>query len=128
MSTKNRTYSIKLVLTNLIKKVFERTYNQLPLSDITYPFAVMETFVLDDCPSMKIEVTIDLWGLNTSESTALEFQSKIDELINVLDFINYTDGSISLSGQIDTVQDVVTQEEELLRIQIKATYDILKVG
>ena len=124
MSNKNRIYPIKLVLTNLIKKVFERTYNQLPLSDIDYPFAVYNIFISENSPEMNLTLTVDLWSNDLNE---IEFQHKVDELISELDYINYHDGSIHLSGQIDTVQDMETQEEELVRIQIKGSYDIGKV-
>jgi hypothetical protein len=125
MSTKNRTNSIKIVFENIIGEVFERVYNQMPLGNIDYPFAVYELFIVDDCPGMKAEIMIDMWD---NDANQLSFQNKVDELIDKLDYISYDDGSICLSGNIETIQDVVTQEEELIRCQIKGIYDISKVG
>lgn len=124
MSTKNRTYPIKIAFKSIIEKVFLRVYNQLPLQDVEYPFAVYEILILDTCPYMQVELSIDLWD---NESNQLEFQNNIDDLINKLDFINYNDKTIHACGNIETIQDVVTQEEELIRCQIKGIYDIGKV-
>ena len=124
MSNKNRTYSIKLVLTNLIKEVYERTYNQMPLSDVDYPFAYYNILITENTPEMNISLTIDIWD---NSFNLIQFQQKIDELINNLDYINYNDGSIHLSGQVESIQDVETQEEELIRCQIKCSYDVGKV-
>ena len=124
MSTKDRIYSIKIAIKSIIEQVFERVYNQMPLDDIDYPFAVYELFIVDDCPSMKCELSIDLWD---NEANEIEFQQKVDRLINIFDFMSYDDGSICISGQVETVQDVITQEEELIRCKIKGNYDISKV-
>lgn len=124
MSTKNRTNQIKTAFESIIGQVFERVYNQMPLEDVDYPFAVYELFIIDDCPGIKCEINIDLWD---NEANELSFQLLIDELIDKLDYISYDDSFICLSGQIETVQDVVTQEEELIRCQIKGIYDISKV-
>lgn len=125
MSNKNRTYSVKVVFKSIIEQVFESIYDQLPLGDVDYPFAVVEFFFVDDCPNFKLRLTIDLWDNNLNQ---IEFQHKIDDLINVLDFMSYVDGSVCIAGEIESNGDITTQEEDLIRYQIVGNYDISKVG
>lgn len=124
MSTKNITYPIKIVIKSIIEQVFERVYNQLPLQDIDYPFAVYNLFLVDNCPGIKCLLTIDLWSNNSNQ---IEFQNQIDRLVSKLDYINYSDKSLHFSAEVDTIQDITTQEEDLIRSEIKVNLDIYKV-
>jgi hypothetical protein len=125
MSTKNRTYSTKIAITNLIKSVFPECYNQLPLGDVPYPFAVYSLLFRDNYPGMKLELTIDLWDTDINQ---IGFQQKVDELVTALDFIAYEDKAIHMSGRIETISDVPTQEESLIRVQLMGEYNLFKVG
>jgi hypothetical protein len=125
MSTKNRTYSTKIAITNLIKQVFPRCFNQLPLNDVDYPFAVYSLFFRDNYPGMILELTVDLWDVDINQ---IGFQQKIDDLIDVLDFINYEDESIHMSGRIETIGDITAQEESLIKAQLIGEYNLYKVG
>jgi hypothetical protein len=126
MSTMNVIYPTKILIKELIKKVFDRVYNQLPLSDVKYPFAVYELSFRENSPGMKLELLVDLWG---NELSLTEFTQKSDDLIRELDRINNSEnnGSVHFSGSVDIVRDVPTQEENLNRIQIIGTYDLYKV-
>lgn len=124
MSTMNIFYPAKAVITSLIQSVFTRTYNQLPLSNVSYPFAVYELTFLENAPGAKMQVLIDCWDNSLG---LIAFNQLVDQLVDKLDRINESNGDCHFSGEVPTIRDVPTQEESLNRIQVIAVYDIYKV-
>jgi len=125
MGSMNILYCSKSIIKDIISKTFERVYNQLPLYNVNYPFAVFESELRSEPPGVQLEILIDLWDDSLG---LIEFNQKADTLINSLDRINNLEnnGSIHFAGQIEVVRDVPTQEESLNRIQIIGLYDVYK--
>jgi hypothetical protein len=125
MSTKNIGYPAKLVIVQIIKEVFPRCFNQLPLKNVIYPFAVYETEILDNHPGSILTLTIDLWD---NQKNQLSFENLVDDLVNELDYITNSDNnkSVHLNGYIKYNRDVPTQEEDLIRKQLQGEYNIYK--
>ena len=125
MSTKNISYPVKIVIVQIIKEVFPRCFNQLPLKDITYPFAVYEIEIFDKHPGNILTLTIDLWD---NQKNQLTFQNLIDDLVEKLDYITNSDNnkSVHLNGYIKYNRDMATQEEDLIRVQLQGEYNLYK--
>lgn len=125
MSTKNISYATKLVIVDIIKEVFPRCFNQLPLKDIEYPFAVYEIEIFDNHPGNILNLIIDLWD---NKKNQLTFQNLADDLVEKLDYISNADNnkSVHLNGIIKYNRDIPTQEEDLIRIQLQGEYNLYK--
>lgn len=124
MSTKNINYPVKVYFTKIINEVFERCYNQLPLHDVTYPFAVYELEFLDKYPGSILKLTVDIWDNDIDQ---IDFSFKIDKLINKLDYIMDYNGDIHYNGRVTVSRSIQTQEENLIRWQIIGEYNFYKV-
>jgi hypothetical protein len=124
MSTKNISYPTKLYFTSIINTVFANCYNQLPLYDVTYPFAVYSIEFIDKYPGNTMQLTVDLWDNDINQ---ISFQQNIDKLINKLDYIMEANKDIHYNGRVTAARDIPTQEENLIRFQIIAEYNLYKV-
>ncbi|OGC45416.1 hypothetical protein A2V49_03250 [candidate division WWE3 bacterium RBG_19FT_COMBO_34_6] len=125
MSTKNISYATKLVIVDIIKEVFPRCFNQLPLKNIEYPFAVYEIEIFDNHPGNILNLIIDLWD---NKKNQLTFQNLADDLVEKLDYISNSDNNktVHLNGIIKYNRDIPTQEEDLIRIQLQGEYNLYK--
>ena len=124
-STKNIGYQTKIVITSIIKEICPRCFNQLPLKDIEYPFAVYEIEIFDNYPGGLLSLKIDLWD-NKKNQMAFEILS--DQLIEKLDYITNSDDnkSVHFNGCIKYVRDIPTLEEDLIRKQLLGEYNLYK--
>ena len=124
-STKNIGYQTKIVITSIIKEIFPRCFNQLPLKDIEYPFAVYEIEIFDNYPGGLLSLKIDLWD-NKKNQMAFEILS--DQLIEKLDYVTNSDDnkSVHFNGCIKYVRDIPTLEEDLIRKQLLGEYNLYK--
>ena len=124
MSNKNILYLAKASIKEQIEEVFD-AYNQLPLKDVSYPFAVFELLLLDNSATNKMQVTIDCWNNELNQDS---FQRNVDDLVNQLDYTVNSGNNLSIAyiGNIESIQDIPTQEESLTRIRLIGEYDIIK--
>lgn len=124
-STKNIGYPTKIVIVSIIKEIFPRCFNQLPLKDIVYPFAVYETEIIDNHPGNLLILTIDLWD---NKKNQMAFEILADELVELLDYVTNSDDnkSVHFNGYVKYNRDVHTQEEDLIKKQLYGEYNLYK--
>lgn len=124
-STKNIGYQTKIVIKSIIKEIFPRCFNQLPLKNIEYPFAVYEIEIFDNYPGSLLSLKIDLWD---NKKNGMDFEILADQLIEKLDYITNSDDnkSIHFNGSIKYVRDIPTLEEDLIRKQLLGEYNLYK--
>ena len=126
-STKNIGYQTKIVITSIIKEIFPRCFNQLPLKDIEYPFAVYEIEMFDNHPGSLLSLKIDLWD---NKKNGMDFEILADQLIEKLDYVTNSDDnkSVHFNGCIKYVRDIPTLEEDMIRKQLLGEYNLYKTG
>jgi hypothetical protein len=126
-STKNIGYPTKIVIVSIIKEIFPRCFNQLPLKDIEYPFAVYEIEMFDNYPGSLLSLKIDLWDNKKNE---MDFEILADKLTEKLDYITNSDDnkSVHFNGCIKYVRDITTLEEDLIKKQLLGEYNLYKRG
>jgi hypothetical protein len=123
MGTSNIFYPAMIIFKGIIEEVFERTFSQLPLKNVHYPFAVYEITLLDFCPGNKLQILVDCWD-NKLKSNRIFMLG--DQLCDLLDWKSYDEAGIHMSGNIERSGIIPTLEENLTRFQLVGIYDIYK--
>ena len=120
MSNKNILYPTKICIESYLNEVYDRVYNQLPLEKADYPFLVYEIAIIEK----KMQLTVDVWDNRENIITTQE----VDMLIAKLDYMNNKEMNLSVHfcGQINTIIDIPTSDEELSRIRLVGEYDLYK--
>lgn len=117
-------YDFKATLYNIIKTRYDRVYNQLPPENTQYPFVVFSVEQFPNTPGKIMEVIIDIWDTETNQ---ISLDRTSYELLEDLDFISHNEGRFYFHGTVKYYGDVPTQEEQLIRRQIRCRYQAYKI-
>lgn len=107
---------ISSIIEALVKEVNKvcTCYTQLPLSGVSYPFAVIEETIKTEKPFFNSNVVIDLWNNKLNDGLV-----ELDQLAKNLYDIATVKSDVFFYGKWDIIQNVATNEEGLTRKQIR---------
>lgn len=117
-------YDLKATLYSMIKLKFDRVFNQLPPENTEYPFVVFTVEQTQFTPGQIMDVIIDIWDTNTNQ---IKLDRDAYELLENLDWLSYNEGRFYFHGTVKYYGDVPTNEEQLIRRQIRAKYKSYKI-
>jgi hypothetical protein len=89
-------------------------YSQLPLTNVAYPFAVVEETIGQTRPHFNANYIVDIWNNDLNDS-----YTWLDVLAFNLYDIAVLKSKVFFWGKWDIIQNVPTQEEGLTRKQIR---------